>query len=42
MPKYVYIKGAVIVIYAVKLTDILIVVLLLNCGEFGKLQCFIK
>ena len=42
MQKCVYIKGAVVVIYAVKLTEILIVVLLLNCGGFGKLQHFIE
>ena len=31
-----------IVIYAVKLMEILIVVLLLNCGGFGKLQHLIN
>ena len=31
------IKGVMIVIYAVKLMEMLIVVLLLNCGGFGKL-----
>ena len=36
------IKGAVVVTYAVKLMEILIVVLLLNCGGFGKLQHFIE
>ena len=39
---YCIIKGVVIVIYAVKLMEILIVVLLLNCGGFGKLQHFIS
>ena len=42
MHKYVYIKGAAVVIYAVKLMEILIVVLLLNCGGFGKLKQFIE
>ena len=37
---YCIIKGAMIVKYAVKLMEMLIVVLLLNCGGFGKLQHF--
>ena len=36
------IKGAMVVIYAVKLMEIFVAALLLNCGGFGKLQHFVN